>query len=426
MIGDPMSKLVKQRGDTATNLDSQTPAVREMAIDITNNRLAIGDGLTAGGIKIPNHLDTLNNVFTGGDAGGTANALTITLAKAPSAYVKYMEVVFKAASNNTGATTLNINGLGVKNIYKLTSGSLGNLVADDLVSGATYKAIYDGTQFIIFGIEAVGLVSISQGDLNTATGTFSGSTSDNIVSSILRKGSTVITLPGGQYGFMIGSNQTTAGGSVEAGFWPAGAYNSGYQYKVVPFSLDTASVITSLGQQRYISSSPPFDMGDGDAQGFMFLVMNSDGSVAGHYFADVPPWGYNGKTDIRACAKCPITGDKMRRVMKKRSLEEIMDGAKIEYEYQKITMAMKNADMEDIPTPFDGLISGQTVVMIDPMDERLDGMIELQNDGGGDEITQAILSGKIYTEDKTMSRKGPKGVQITPLRFKYSGTKNKK
>jgi microcystin-dependent protein len=45
-------------------------------------------------------------------AGGTANALTATLTPAPTSYTDDLTVVVRVASANTGATTLNVNGLG--------------------------------------------------------------------------------------------------------------------------------------------------------------------------------------------------------------------------------------------------------------------------------------------------------------------------
>src|SRR6056297_3609292 len=54
----------------------------------------------------------------GGTAGGTANALTISLSPAITAYANGMKVRFIAASNNTGAATLNVNGAGAKAVQR--------------------------------------------------------------------------------------------------------------------------------------------------------------------------------------------------------------------------------------------------------------------------------------------------------------------
>jgi len=83
----------------------------------------------------------------GGTAGGTGNALTLTLTPAPTAYAAGMSVRFLPAAVNTTAATININGLGVKNIYRGTA----PIGAFDLKAGHIYTLIYDGTQFQLFG-----------------------------------------------------------------------------------------------------------------------------------------------------------------------------------------------------------------------------------------------------------------------------------
>lgn len=63
-----------------------------------------------------------------GIAGGTANAITVNLVPAPTAYKDGMGIAIKITAQNTGATTVNVNGLGTKSLRKangntLTSGS---------------------------------------------------------------------------------------------------------------------------------------------------------------------------------------------------------------------------------------------------------------------------------------------------------------
>src|ERR1700728_2532315 len=52
--------------------------------------------------------------------GGTANAITLIYSNTsyPSAYVAGEIFQFKASAANTGATTININSLGTKNIFQ--------------------------------------------------------------------------------------------------------------------------------------------------------------------------------------------------------------------------------------------------------------------------------------------------------------------
>lgn len=79
-------------------------------------------------------------------ASGTANALMATLSPAPTAYNAGMTVRLVAASNNTGAATLNVNGLGVQSIVN-TDGT--TLAANQIWAGGAFVFIYDGTNFQI-------------------------------------------------------------------------------------------------------------------------------------------------------------------------------------------------------------------------------------------------------------------------------------
>lgn len=143
------STQTQLRRGTSSACDAATPADGEILVDQSNKRLRLGDGTTAGGIVIGNAADILAQSFVYAPAGGTANALTLTLAPAPAGYTTGMMVAFKASASNTGAPTLNVNGLGAKNIYKITGGSVSALASGDIVSGGAYQALYDGTQFIL-------------------------------------------------------------------------------------------------------------------------------------------------------------------------------------------------------------------------------------------------------------------------------------
>lgn len=76
-------------------------------------------------------------------AGGTANALTLTPMFTMTAYVDTDVVTFEAASNNSGAATLNISALGTKAIRKIVAGADVALVTGDLLDGIRYTVSYD-------------------------------------------------------------------------------------------------------------------------------------------------------------------------------------------------------------------------------------------------------------------------------------------
>lgn len=84
--------------------------------------------------------------------GGTANALTITMAPVPTSYTELIGVPIrlKIATTNTGAVTLNVNGLGAKAVVSkaaATALASGDFTADDLAD-----VMYDGTRFQVMSV----------------------------------------------------------------------------------------------------------------------------------------------------------------------------------------------------------------------------------------------------------------------------------
>lgn len=76
--------------------------------------------------------------------GGAADAYTATFSPAhvlASDFVGYLRI----HATNTGASTLNANGTGIKNLMKLQGASVVAMVAGDLLSGGIYQVIRDQT-----------------------------------------------------------------------------------------------------------------------------------------------------------------------------------------------------------------------------------------------------------------------------------------
>lgn len=76
--------------------------------------------------------------------GGASDAYAASLPNAPSGYTSGMVVHFKANTANSAGATLNVNGLGAKNILTKEGSTIrtGTIMANDIVS-----VIYDGTSF---------------------------------------------------------------------------------------------------------------------------------------------------------------------------------------------------------------------------------------------------------------------------------------
>jgi|GEM_PF-3090608 len=82
-------------------------------------------GAKAGADKINNNA--IQAQYQGGyfTVGGTANAITLTSATgAPSGYATGQEFCFRANTTNTGVTTVNVDGLGIKTIKTLSGADL--------------------------------------------------------------------------------------------------------------------------------------------------------------------------------------------------------------------------------------------------------------------------------------------------------------
>lgn len=79
------------------------------------------------------------------DAGAN-DTYVITLSPAPTSYTTGMVVYFKANTVNTGAATINVNGLGAISIVKGISTALDD---GDITAGMFCTLIYNGTNFVL-------------------------------------------------------------------------------------------------------------------------------------------------------------------------------------------------------------------------------------------------------------------------------------
>lgn len=113
--------------------------------------LAGSSGTPSGSNKYVTTADTkyTHAVLQNGTAIYAADAeandtYVITLSPVPAAYTNGMVVNFKANTANTGAATLNVNGLGPITIKKLHDQ---DLATGDIEAGQIVSVVYDGTNF---------------------------------------------------------------------------------------------------------------------------------------------------------------------------------------------------------------------------------------------------------------------------------------
>jgi len=105
--------------------------------------------------RIEGNIETLGRYDRApgyGTATGT-NAKTITLNPAPGSYYDGLCFAFKNITKNTGAVTINVNGLGAKSIKKPNGN---DVAAGNLKAGSVYTVRYNGTNFILQGSDSAG------------------------------------------------------------------------------------------------------------------------------------------------------------------------------------------------------------------------------------------------------------------------------
>lgn len=140
-------------------VNSSPPAVEDVDLNgfkTENNNLIIGSGQ---GLSIVDNQQTHKAVAHYAAVGdfygdsGTANTYVLSVSGsqvAPPTYANGMRIRFVAGNSNTGPSTVNVAGLGVKNfVDDLTGAALdGNVI----LAGSKTSAYYDGTDFRVTGV----------------------------------------------------------------------------------------------------------------------------------------------------------------------------------------------------------------------------------------------------------------------------------
>jgi len=116
-------------------------------------------------------LSTVQN-SQGQQLGTIAGTNTITAVGSPTvtAYAAGQTFRFTSAGANTGATTLNVDSLGAKNVYWSNAACTGGEIAN----GATVTATYDGTQFQLATNYSFATATSVQNSQGTLLGTIAG------------------------------------------------------------------------------------------------------------------------------------------------------------------------------------------------------------------------------------------------------------
>ena len=90
-------------------------------------------------------LNNKSTIYFGTDAGAN-DSYVITASPVPASYTTGMVVMFKANTQNTTACSINVNGLGVKNIVKRVNTTP---ATGDILALMFCMLVYDGTNFVL-------------------------------------------------------------------------------------------------------------------------------------------------------------------------------------------------------------------------------------------------------------------------------------
>lgn len=174
---------------------------------------------------------------------GSNDTYVATPAPALASYANGVPVFVKLNTANTGAATLNLNGLGAKTIKKTAGGITTDLADNDIRAGSVHLFTYDGTNFQILSSlgnavgAGAGTVTATGGSLTSnAVVLGAGTTDTKVVTGVTTDGTSAINLgvAGTSVGKVVLANATSGTITLSP---PTGAL--GTVTVTVPASTDT-------------------------------------------------------------------------------------------------------------------------------------------------------------------------------------------
>lgn len=258
--------------------------------------------------------------------------------------------------------------------------------------------------------------AVGQGQINTGVGSVSSSNTTGINR----------TFPGGDFGFypIVRTSLPFSGNEVKI----LSSHNTSGIYVTNIFLLAGAgsggTTGTVYARQRYVQSSPPYDLGDGECGLFVEVDVRPHKRIGGVYAAPDPVWSNNGPTDIRPDWTDRKTGKKYKRIRRPALCRSDLESGKCDMadyiaaqkeapiEDVEIDGAYKNADMGLIPHSWASDPQG-TICLLDPVNTH--DLLALHE--AGEDIADLIHKGYIKLGDPC-NRCGPPGVTVISWSFK--------
>lgn len=208
--------------------------------------------------------------------------------------------------------------------------------------------------------------------------------------------------------------------------------------------VNTGGYTTSIGcgviynaylQCRYISASPPYNLGDGDIPLFVYLEVRPDGTIEKCDTAMDPPWYYNGPRRINpyTVMKTPA-GNRYRRVRqiiaefgspraaraagltRAQIIDRLMTDPMVD---EDLTMQIKIRDAVHIPHPFTAVTPGNTVVLLNPFNAMMDRLFALFQELDPEENPCKLFSdGRFNVSNTALNLNAPPGVIVVSATLK--------
>lgn len=220
----------------------------------------------------------------------------------------------------------------------------------------------------------------------------------------------IVTLPGGEYGFFPETKVSSTTNNDNRAF--IDTQNATYGIRLIFHSEETSTgTVTAYARQRYVNSSPPYNLGNGDVPLFVFVRLGANGAIKTTYAADVPPWAYNGPTRVTADRHDAATGKKYQTLA---TFDR--ETGDLAVQEREVTNAVKNADMSLIPHPFSSLKPGERVIILEPC--ATEKLYHIQRAG---ESIAELLHGDYLRLGNDISVASSPGV--TPVNFKFKNSK---
>lgn len=153
-------KELQQKAGEVKKVNGQLPdANGNVNVNIDTSKLATKEELSSASTYIQQEMNDLEQTVAAHQtdyvthtgwavATGSANSYVATLTPALSKYQEGVSLRLKINIDNTGASTVNVNGLGVKAIKKANGA---DVTSGNLKAGSVYTITYNGTNFILQG-----------------------------------------------------------------------------------------------------------------------------------------------------------------------------------------------------------------------------------------------------------------------------------